>query len=622
MTDQAPPLELVTTPHRPSIRVRFVVAFLVGLISASALGAGALYAYDQSYAGRILPGVSVGSVDLSGLTPAEATTRLETAFAGLGEGSVILSGPDGDTRIDFEDLGRGPDVAAMVDEALAVGHVGSPAERTIASARAAINGVVLAPRVRLDATAVTDRIGAIARSLERASQEASLTIDDDHRFVMTPGVVGRTADPAPAASILLATLSDLGAPAEVTIPLDVTIDEPDLTTAEATTAMERAENMVSDIILLVGKDQFPIASEKLRPLVAFVPTASGGYRPVLDSIGLEKVLKSAVKKIDRKAVDATYDTAGSEISKVVPSQEGRAVDIDATMARIESLLTQRAAGTRIASVLPVVNTTEPALTTAEAKAARSKMKRISSWTTYFPISEKNGFGANIWIPAKIIDGYVVAPRAKFDFWDAVGPVTREKGYRQGGAIINGKTEPQGALAGGICSCSTTLFNAALRAGFDMGARRNHYYYIDRYPLGLDATVFISGSGAKQSMSFTNDTDYPVLIRGYQIRDGSAGYVKFEIYSVPSGRKVSFSKPIVRNIRRASDTVQYTSSLRPGVRQRIEYPVDGKQVWVTRTVRDRNGKVIHTDTYYSNYSRITGVTLVGKGTSAPEPSPEP
>ena len=73
-----------------------------------------------------------------------------------------------------------------------------------------------------------------------------------------------------------------------------------------------------------------------------------------------------------------------------------------------------------------------------------------------------------------------------------------EGLREGGAIINGRTEPQGALAGGICSCSTTLFNAALRAGFEMGARRNHYYYIDRYPLGLDATVFISGSGSVQT----------------------------------------------------------------------------------------------------------------------------
>jgi vancomycin resistance protein YoaR len=256
--------------------------------------------------------------------------------------------------------------------------------------------------------------------------------------------------------------------------------------------------------------------------------------------------------------------------------------------------------------------TEPVLTTAEAKAAAPKMKMLSRWTTYFPIWERNNFGANIWIPALTIDGYVVGPRETFDFWKAVGTVTRAKGYGLGGAIINGKTEPQGALAGGICSCSTTLFNAALRAGYQMGARRNHFYYIDRYPLGLDATVFISASGSKQTVSFTNDTDYPVLIRGYKIRDGNRGFVRFEMYSVPNGRVVTIGKPTVKNVRPASDTVQYTSSLAPGARKRIEFPVDGMQVWRTVTVRDSKGKIIHQVTYYSNYARITGVVLVGRG----------
>jgi vancomycin resistance protein YoaR len=238
------------------------------------------------------------------------------------------------------------------------------------------------------------------------------------------------------------------------------------------------------------------------------------------------------------------------------------------------------------------------------------MRAISSWTTYFFITERNHFGANIWIPALDIDGQVVAPGETFDWWKAVGPVTRARGYGDGGAIINGKTEPQGALAGGICSCSTTLFNAALRAGMDMGARRNHYYYIDRYPIGLDATVFKSSSGSTQTMSWTNDTKYPVLIRGYKIRGGGKGYVKFTLFSVPNARKVVISAPTIRNVRPSWDSVVYTSGLRPGVHQRVEFPVDGKDVWRTVTVYE-GGKVIHRTTYYSHYARITGVTLIGR-----------
>ena len=42
--------------RKSSAALRFGVAFLIGLIAAMALGVGALYAYDQQYVGRVLPG--------------------------------------------------------------------------------------------------------------------------------------------------------------------------------------------------------------------------------------------------------------------------------------------------------------------------------------------------------------------------------------------------------------------------------------------------------------------------------------------------------------------------------------------------------------------------------------
>ena len=339
-------------------------------------------------------------------------------------------------------------------------------------------------------------------------------------------------------------------------------------------------------------------------------TRTGTYAPQVDTSTLPKELKKLAKKVNVAARSASFKTKGAKITGVLPSREGKAMDVDATAAEIETLLAGRAEGSADAERMKAVMTViKPKLTTSQAREVIPKMRKVSEWTTYFPIAEKNAYGANIWIPAMDLDGHVVAPGDTFDFWKSIGPVTRARGYRDGGAIINGRTELQGALAGGICSTSTTLFNAALRAGYEMGARRNHYYYIDRYPLGLDATVFKSGSST-QTMEFTNDTRYPVLIRAYKIRNGGAGYVKFALYSVPTGRKVSFSTPIVRNFRPASDTIQYTSSLPKGASERVEFPVDGKQVWVTRTVR-KKGEVLHKETYFSNYARITGITMVGR-----------
>jgi vancomycin resistance protein YoaR len=269
---------------------------------------------------------------------------------------------------------------------------------------------------------------------------------------------------------------------------------------------------------------------------------------------------------------------------------------------------------------------KPKISTEEAQKVAPLMKLIGTHTTYFPISERNHFGANIWLPAQFINGTVVAPGDMFDFWRTVGPVTADRGFGRGGAIINGQTDPQGAIGGGICSCSTTLFNAALKAGMEMHSRRNHFYYINRYPLGLDATVFISDGGSKQTMSFRNDTPYPVLIRGIRYRVGSKGYVRFDLYSVPNGRTVVIGAPTVRNVSPAWDTVQYTTSLPAGARKRLEEPVDGKDVWRTVSVY-QNGKLLRRHTYYSHYSRIIGVLLIGAvsstdTTAAPSPTPTP
>jgi vancomycin resistance protein YoaR len=615
MTSTTPETVVIPTPdvpvaRRPSVRFRFAVAFLIGLLAATALGVGALYAYDNQYAGRILPGVSIGSVDLSGQDPGAAEAVIRAAFGHLGDGTVTFRAREHERTVTFAELGRGPDVEAMVAEAMAIGREGNAVDRFVADARTAFRGVSLSPKITFDADALAAQAVEFADSLAREPRD-SFVSQVDQAFTVVPAVEGRLAEPAPAVEAALADLGRLDAPADLTYELPVQMMAPTITTEEASTAKEDADRITAPIALAMKDEDQKITGSRLRSWLSFAPTADGGYGVRLDTTGLPAILKTIAKNVDRAPVNASYKSNNGRISGVTPSSAGFRLDQKATRKQVQDLLDARVAGASTASLQPTIKVLEPALTTAEAKAARGKMRKISQWTTYFPIGEKNGFGNNIWIPARLIDGYVVAPGAKFDFWDAVGPVTRAKGYRSGGAIINGRTEPQGALAGGICSCSTTLFNAAARAGYKMGARRNHYYYIDRYPVGLDATVFISAGGSKQTMSFTNDTDYPLLIRGMGWRSGGSGYVKFEIYSVPNGRKVSFATGPKRNYRYGTDSVQYTSSLPRGSSKRIEYPVNGFQVSVTRTVRDRGGKVVHRDTWFSNYARITGITLVGR-----------
>jgi vancomycin resistance protein YoaR len=261
----------------------------------------------------------------------------------------------------------------------------------------------------------------------------------------------------------------------------------------------------------------------------------------------------------------------------------------------------RAPDAGVPTVKAAIVAVAPKRTTGQVTKSAPLMVKIGSWATYYEVSAHNGFGANITVPARYLNGTVVKPGQVFDFWDSLGEVSFRTGYRLGGAIVGGHSVEGKALAGGICATSTTLFNAALRAGLEIDARQPHWYYITRYPLGLDATVSDS-----QTMRFRNDTSKIVLIRGF----ASPGVVRFEIWAEPTGRTVSLSRPRVTNVVPGYDTTVKTNDLPKGKSERIEWPVDGKDVSVTRTVRDANGRVIHRETYISHYHRMVGILRVG------------
>jgi vancomycin resistance protein YoaR len=269
-------------------------------------------------------------------------------------------------------------------------------------------------------------------------------------------------------------------------------------------------------------------------------------------------------------------------------------------------LEARAGGATPATVNLAVSPVAPDFTTSEAEAIKSKIRRLGSWTTHFTVSAFNGGGQNIARPARLINGTVVEPGEQFDFIDATGPYTKRNGYSDGAAIVHGAIKEDGVLGGGLCSASTTLFNAVARAGFQIDERHNHAFYIPRYPVGLDATIWENGR-TRKSMQFTNDFEYPILIRGSYSR----GQVTFQVYGVPDGRKAKFAKPDVTKVKEAGNFVVYTNDLEPGQVHHAEYQSDGFDSAVTRTVRDANGNIIHQETYNSDYIKVDGIYEIGR-----------
>jgi len=351
-----------TTLGTYSARTRFFVAFLLSVFVGLIVGAGALYAFDRNYTGRILPGVSVGGIDLAGLSPDEATARLESSFASFREGRAVLTSGDVDMVIDYADVNRRADIAGLVTEAMAVGRSGTTVERIILDARTAIRGVNIVPRVLFDKARLARHVHALAARFNVSPQSASVSLTEQG-FVVAEGAAGKTADHVAATEALTAALARVDAPSEVRVALELTAIEPAITTAEATAARAAADLVALDVAIVEGKETWTIPAATVRSWVTFTKNRDGTYEPTVDPAKLEAHLGAVAKEIDHKAQNASFKLSGAKITGVNASRNGRSLDVPLTAARVNELLTARAAGRVVAQVAPKLSVTPPSLTT-------------------------------------------------------------------------------------------------------------------------------------------------------------------------------------------------------------------------------------------------------------------
>lgn len=601
------------TPRaRRSFAIGFIGTLLVGLIALTAVSA----AVAATSRGTVLPGVRVGGVDLTGLDRSAAAARLAEGLPSLSTGQAVVVADGIESVVTFEELGRGYETEAMLDAAFAVGREGGLLADGIERLRSLVRPTELPVIVHpFDAEALDEAAATIARAVSEYPVDALVTVPD---YEVVPASDGRVLSAETVHAALAAPLAGTS-PDDIRVEVATTVTPPIVSTEEATAAAEQARAATARgftfSVPSPAADDPPLAvpAETIASWISFGPQGADDYAMRIDEAAVATFMRSLSARVDRDPVSAEFSVAGAGLGGVIPGVDGRVLDVAASTDGLIGALAERIAGSDATNLELNVQVTEPALTTAEAEAILPQMQMVSSWTTYYVVGEGNGFGNNISIPAWDIDGTNLAPGEWFSFWGGIGPVSVERGYRYGGAIINGRSVAQGALAGGICSTSTTLFNAAMRFGLEIGERTAHYYYIDRYPTGLDATVAIVDDSVTD-MTFRNDTDNPIVIRGF----GSPGQVTFQIWSVPNGRTVALSNPVITDRRSAIETTQVDTGMAPGSARRVEYPHDGFKVTVSRTVYDANGNVVHQNTWFSDYRTVNGITLVGPTAAAPEP----
>lgn len=129
---------------------------------------------------------------------------------------------------------------------------------------------------------------------------------------------------------------------------------------------------------------------------------------------------------------------------------------------------------------------------------------ISSFTTTFDES-KVARTQNIFLACKYLGKYVLPPRSTFSFNKAVGERSKQRGFHEAAVIQNGEFVL--GMGGGVCQVSTTLYNAALRAGMKITEVHAHSLQVSYVPPSADAMV-----SEWCDLKFYNPFPTPIAIR--------------------------------------------------------------------------------------------------------------
>ncbi|MCX6792060.1 MAG: VanW family protein [Candidatus Gottesmanbacteria bacterium] len=324
-------------------------------------------------------------------------------------------------------------------------------------------------------------------------------------------------------------------------------------------------------------------------------------RSVIDS-----ALADIASQVDVPATDALFQFQNGKVTSFRPSATGRSLNKDEANVRLsQAFYTAGRTGQERMTILMPIETVKPAVATDQANTFGVK-ELIGSGYSEFAGSIA-GRIHNIALAAGRINGILIKPGETFSFNDAVGDISAATGYQSAYIIKDGHTVL--GDGGGVCQVSTTLFRAALAAGFPIIERhahdyRVHYYEEGGFKPGLDATVY----GPTYDLKFKNDTATSILIQAKT--DVANLSLTFDLYGTGDGRRAQILNQKLWGITAPPpDLYQDDPTLARGTVKQVDFSAWGAKASFDYLVT-RGSVVLQNTTFVSNYRPWQAVYLRG------------
>ncbi len=557
---------------------------------ASAITAGLLLGWGGAqlhYANKILPGVSVNGLDLSGLNKEQATRKIQLEAESFGAPTIEVVSGKSKFSLNTKKLGWSPNIEATADAALRQGK-GNPF--ALLSSFRSKKDINVIPS--LNAEKVHTVLGQIKKSLDRTPTDSKV-IFYQGKYIAVSEKIGRSVEIENAEATLLEH------PDSTRIEFAETATSPNILKASLETAVAQANGLLRPFTLtypLPGTQKsrtIQLSSNEVRSLLRV------GNSVEADEKAVKTVMARAAYNNDVYPINARYVLGSGNKLVIRPHQDGWKLNQDKAAADLSQGILSPGATTLELPIYP-----KPAQIRKESLPVADKLVLIAQATTTFAGSSYERV-ANVRAAANNLDGYVVPSGGEFNFNNAIGNISLENGFKEALVISNGRTVK--GVGGGVCQVSTTTFRALYTAGLPIVERNQHAYRVHWYDpiIGFDAAVY----QPSVNMRMTNDTPGPLLVRTIP----RATSLTVQVFGISDGRKVSISRPDVSGfVAHPPTRYALNTSLKTGQIKQVDWAADGYTTRLYRTIRTASGQV-KTHTLASRYQPWQAVYEYGPGT---------
>jgi lipoprotein-anchoring transpeptidase ErfK/SrfK len=152
-------------------KLQIGLVFLVALLLLAAVGA---YAWDSSRNDEIADGVTIGSVDVGGMTADEARDKVESKLVDPLRGPVTVHFEGVKYKLSADKLDISSDINGMVDQALEESRAGGLPVRVWRYATGGEVDAAISPQITYSNKAIDEFIGKVTDVVDRDPVDASI----------------------------------------------------------------------------------------------------------------------------------------------------------------------------------------------------------------------------------------------------------------------------------------------------------------------------------------------------------------------------------------------------------------------------------------------------------------